>query len=446
MEHPGRPSPSTDFYELLGVDRKANDEQIKKDKNGSDPVAAEKFQQIQRAYEVLSDEKKRKIYNQYGEQGIAMMDTIPFLDPEIMLGLNKFILVGTIFVILLLLFPIFIALKVDGKISWSWSAVFSPSYIAFSGLIVGLFMLLLKEDPEDEEEDEESQDQETNEDGEPIRNENKKKKKGKSKSLQDIFPKVLTVGYFLLVAIFDVLVALKLDNVITSSWWTVFVPWFLMEVYHFIGGGIMLAFKFSEGVIMMVPPTTFSGEEGPQYTSRPMTGKEKLQAVVDVYLTFALRLAQVILVVTKITSAPDLGWAVVFIPTFLYGAFQLINLILTSAYLRSPEAASAPYSAEKRTANHCNIILFIIFSILFYTAIGLLIRRLSQPIDDGYPPAAVILIPVFIVLGLLVCFVGCCLPCLLCLIKMDLKSGMMMDEEEGGMQQIIPVERRITEA
>jgi molecular chaperone DnaJ len=67
-----------DYYATLGVDRKAKAEDIRKayrhlarkhhpDLNpGNKKAAEEKFKEITEAYEILSDEKKRKIYDQYG--------------------------------------------------------------------------------------------------------------------------------------------------------------------------------------------------------------------------------------------------------------------------------------------------------------------------------------------------------------------------------------------
>jgi molecular chaperone DnaJ len=66
-----------DYYELLGVPRKANVKDIRAafrklarkyhpDLNPGDKAAEEKFKQIQEAYDVLSDSKKRQMYDQYG--------------------------------------------------------------------------------------------------------------------------------------------------------------------------------------------------------------------------------------------------------------------------------------------------------------------------------------------------------------------------------------------
>lgn len=70
-----------DYYEVLGLDKKASEEEIKKayrrlamklhpDRNPGDKAAEEKFKEAKAAYEVLSDSKKRAMYDQFGHAGV----------------------------------------------------------------------------------------------------------------------------------------------------------------------------------------------------------------------------------------------------------------------------------------------------------------------------------------------------------------------------------------
>jgi molecular chaperone DnaJ len=70
------------YYEVLGVDGSAANEEIKKsyrklamqyhpDRNPGDKEAEERFKEAAEAYEVLSDQEKRDIYDRYGHQGLS---------------------------------------------------------------------------------------------------------------------------------------------------------------------------------------------------------------------------------------------------------------------------------------------------------------------------------------------------------------------------------------
>jgi molecular chaperone DnaJ len=71
-----------DYYEVLGVGREARPEEIKRayrkqamryhpDRNPGDQGAEERFKESAEAYEVLSDANKRRLYDQYGHDGLS---------------------------------------------------------------------------------------------------------------------------------------------------------------------------------------------------------------------------------------------------------------------------------------------------------------------------------------------------------------------------------------
>jgi DnaJ homolog subfamily A member 2 len=92
----------TELYSVLGIKPNASEKEIKKayhdlaikyhpDKNRSNPeAAAEKFKEISHANEILSNPDKRKIYDQFGEEGLraGMEDDIDPMMAEILRRMN----------------------------------------------------------------------------------------------------------------------------------------------------------------------------------------------------------------------------------------------------------------------------------------------------------------------------------------------------------------------
>jgi molecular chaperone DnaJ len=82
-----------DYYDVLGVRRDADDEEIKRayrklamqyhpDRNVGDPEAEERFKEASEAYEVLRDPEKRRRYDRYGHAGLEGLNMPSFQDAQ----------------------------------------------------------------------------------------------------------------------------------------------------------------------------------------------------------------------------------------------------------------------------------------------------------------------------------------------------------------------------
>ena len=101
------------------------------DKN---PNAAERFNEISSAYTTLSDPRKRELYDQYGDAGVQMVDTLAaqglpewlFLPAAQKVFAALLCFIGILFLVLL---PLFILMRADNEDGWPWAVCLIPVWI-----------------------------------------------------------------------------------------------------------------------------------------------------------------------------------------------------------------------------------------------------------------------------------------------------------------------------
>ncbi|KAI8842763.1 hypothetical protein BJ741DRAFT_591802 [Chytriomyces cf. hyalinus JEL632] len=424
------PQPQQSYYEIIGIERDADADQIRRayrkqalkchpDKRGDDPVAAEQFQKLSKAYEVLSDEKKRQVYDKYGANGVEMMDKMPFLDVSVILAMKNFFFAITFVSAILLLFPVFVSMKIDGKIGWTWPIVFIPSFIVLGIVLIGALLAPVSGDSEDEDRSDK-----------------------KASLLTRVSRKLYNIAYVACLTVFDVLISLRLESIISVNWGTVFVPWYLMEISHFASGVYSVFMRIREGVYEAVPENLDEEEQNPDAAKRAYTMREIL---VILYLEFhflVFRVVQAVMFVSKLDS-DSMSWQVTFTPLYILIIVNLIAMLISFLAL----STRLPSPAEKRSACIIFMVVFVIIATIVSVFTYLLVRKVSG--NDGYPPASVVLIPVFFIFALLLCCCGCFLPCVLGagLASMeDMENEGAAGQQAGQPQQqgsLVPLGRRI---
>ncbi|KAJ3355432.1 hypothetical protein HDU83_003409 [Entophlyctis luteolus] len=370
-----------------------------------------------------ADAKKREVYDKYGANGVEMMDKMPFLDVSMILAIKNLFAVISLGIAVLLLLPVFVSLKVDGRVSWSWPAVFSPSYV-----VLGIALLVAIGSPLSKSADPDSGDP-----PEPLP--------------QQLLSKAINVAYFSLLLAFDVVVPLKIDGTLSANWGSVFAPWFLLEAYHVYSLFTSVIAAIKEGV-PKVPAMDEEENDESSSPKRPMKTGEIVAVVFAAFNFPILRIIQAILLVYKLDNQSLISWPATFNPLYILIVLNLLSMtasffVQTRPHLTSPQ--------EKLSGTVVFVVGFTVVAAVSSVFTYLLVRRIDG--GDGWPPAAVILIPVFFVLALALCCCGCVLPCVLTLglrAQMEEMGEVNADggervfaraERNGG--EVVPLARRL---
>jgi hypothetical protein len=390
---------------------------------------------------VLSDGKKRSIYDRYGEFGLQMMGTpIEILfDPDYTLLVCRCFFVTSLLTGLLIIFCVLLSVRVDGKSNWPWSVVFIPIWLLDAILFFWLVPLasrpsLTSSDVNDDNEEEDQQQQRpesgsyhsaqhSNGGSGGDRRESRQARRKRAARQRGIFVSI----YLLLCFTFQLLIVLREDEQIHWSAGAVFVPYWILEAVNGFSNILTSIVK-----IRSIPAVRLT-------TNAPMSSQRRrlLEAriVADAFWWWCIRVSLAILIVLKIDGALTASWATVFIPLYLAGVRYILLFTLASLRLRRIDHADSRAQGVSFFITMC--VLFLLASTLVYAFIGMLVEKLQDPSSHGM---AVVLVPVFIVLSMLFCCTCCCASCLFC--AQNLPVDRLPDE---ALQRVpVPVNRRIT--
>lgn len=220
----------TTLYDQLGVRPDATPSDLKAayyrkslqlhpDKGG-DPEA---FKEMKYAYDVLRDARQRALYDQYGPEVVKISQGSMGSPTEIWKALARVgkreravVLMVILSLSLAILSPaIMVALKWDGTVTWNWCVIFIPLWIFQA---VGMLFLLRCVDAQPPDGDEAYWDEE----GRHMYAER-----------QHAVRMVRCSGglVIVLLALLELLVAMRLQGIIGFSWFLVLLPWALLEFF-----------------------------------------------------------------------------------------------------------------------------------------------------------------------------------------------------------------------
>ncbi|KYQ90546.1 hypothetical protein DLAC_09171 [Tieghemostelium lacteum] len=368
---------TTRYYTLLGVEPSATSEEIKRayrdaalkyhpDRN-PDPNAAEIFKEISHVYQILMDEDKRKLYDQYGEEGLNLFGN-DILGEEAELIAKAFsgsmrllVCISFLLVCVLVLAPIFIVVKINGAVDWSWGKVFSPMFILLSVSALIFIPMTIR-----------------------------------TKSLKTL----CNLIHILAIIAFLSMISTNLDDKSDIQWSLVFIP-----IYFILVSNLLFAMfpyllpshyrkRFTDD--KFYDPITNFSLGYPGYAFRRL-------------LFPLLQIWFFIFLVVKLDNVVGWSWWINAIPVLLFLFFTFVATILDNKSLMKHTAQFEGMEDVGKANSFILCCLCIIF-IPLIIFIGLLMTYLN---GNGFSIAAVF-IPIFIVVGILFC--ACCLlvPCFLC--------------------------------
>lgn len=408
----------TYFYELLGVETTATEQEIKKayrkkalqahpDKPGGD---RELFERIKYASDVLSDPHKRKAYDQFGELGVKVMEKNFSMDSMEMV-MHLFLSIGpcerfllilllTLLIGYLLLCPILLSVRWDHPRSMSFAHVFMPIWIGLS--LVLIFCLCCVHAPPAPAMDGED---------EQMRKENEEQQRQRESDARSL--RWGSTACILVIGLMLFLLVMRLDGETKWSYFLVIWPWILLEIGLF-------AYKSWSAEAWFVG--TGNNEEilkGQKWLTKDWNFFFMAFTSSHVFhVVFAC------LVALKM-DGEEMSWWEVFSP---FWANYVLSVVLTLSKCGSlkteEELLNMPAEARAPQDTQGTIVRDLILNSMWLGCVVLVCWKLSHA---SAFPAWVMFLPLFVLAG---CFC-CCLSCVLCCMSPDMMKT--PDDEESGM-------------
>eukprot|EP01113_Clastostelium_recurvatum_P040478 TRINITY_DN6297_c0_g1_i3.p1 TRINITY_DN6297_c0_g1~~TRINITY_DN6297_c0_g1_i3.p1 ORF type:complete len:446 (-),score=54.82 TRINITY_DN6297_c0_g1_i3:36-1373(-) len=374
---------NTRLYGVLELEPESSPDEIKRayrrlalqyhpDKN---PNAGDQFKEISDAYSVLSDPTKKDIYDKYGEEGLSFINNgflgedggelLPLLMQPHLIGLVYLLVL--VLVCMVVLVPIFLVVKIDNAVTWSWAATFSPIYILLGfllayNILVPLFITQRK------------------------------------------FKMIYSGVQTLLIILFFAFLAARLDGSIGWMFYLVFIPLYVHELFS---------------LIRRIPASTVASyrTEATQRDSdggspRSFLGLGYMGFLLRQYLWGLLRVWFLIFLVVRIDRVVTWSWWVTFVPVLVWFVLLFVLKKLDDRVMLN---AIDVDETERRDSTRGYLtfmtVLLAIAIVIAMIFLGLLLAKIDNTQTWSL---AKVFIPVFIVLGILLCCCCCCVPCIYC--------------------------------
>lgn len=409
-----------------------------------------KFLKAKEAYDVLSDPKKRKLYDELGSSGLKVFENPADLNPIDLLKnfqnnssdrCSVVLLIAFVFACILL-FPILFSLKCDGTIDDApWTAIWTPMWIVDAGMLVTALSLFSEKsgDPDSRREDREG-----------YENADDMESDANLMPLSEKVANLVTTVLFILIQIF---VLVRLDSDSSWSYFAVFIPWFLYEI-------VVTAILTPSAFVTTIPRPDVSSnlsdnEEGNDDNFMHKIQKEteyfnkvfEQQAERKSVCVSLLRIWLAIFLALKADGTVDWNWGIVFLPVWLYFLLgyvqaaiirQWANRELQGVDVTAVETGEDPDLAHAIKVRQGMQLHSVAFSQCFLAPIMplfitiMLICRIQ--VSGASYSTFLIILPVFLILGCCCCAVFCGLCCVSCVdtneLEVELEKAQHMHEHE----------------